>query len=136
MAAHTPQLAWLFSPNYAHLINSQIVHPATSIVVKPNELCSALARPLQVAYYEPHQPPAYLAASLSYGIIKGHPFFDGNKCTAFFLANECLRVMGIPGLADGGVLGEAYADVEGVVEKHVRVAEGKLDIFQFSKLGS
>ncbi|KIK01826.1 hypothetical protein K443DRAFT_660212, partial [Laccaria amethystina LaAM-08-1] len=44
---------------------------------------------------------APLAATLSYGIIRDHPFMDGNKCTAFFLANEYLRAMGIPGWANG-----------------------------------
>jgi death-on-curing family protein len=134
MATHAPRLARLFTPTYARLINAQIVHPAASAVVKPNELCSALARPLQVAHYEPHQPAAYLAASLSYGIIKGHPFFDGNKRTAFFLANEYVRAMGIPGLADGGVVGEAYADIEETVRKHVDVAKGELDIQRFSEM--
>ena len=40
-------------------------------VVKPNELASALMRPLQTSVYEPHRSPAYLAATLSYGIIQG-----------------------------------------------------------------
>jgi hypothetical protein len=71
MATHAPRLARLFSPTYASRINAQIVYPAQPQVVKPNELHSALARPLHVALYEPDRPAAYLAASLSYGIIKG-----------------------------------------------------------------
>ena len=71
----------LFTPFYAAQINRQIVHPATSVIVKPNELQSALARPIHVATYEPEQSPEYLAAQLAYGVIKGHPFMDGNKRT-------------------------------------------------------
>ncbi|KAI5122739.1 hypothetical protein M0805_009824 [Coniferiporia weirii] len=126
MAAHAPRLARLFSPTFARAINAQIVYPATSHVVKPNELESALARPLHRAHYQPETSPAELAASLSYGIIKGHPFMDGNKRTAFFLANEYLRAQGLPGLADGGQVGEVYKDVHELAERHIGVASGQL----------
>ena len=81
MSAHVPRLSRLFTPEYAKRINAQLVHPAQSVLVKPNELESALARPLHLAHYEPERPVAYLAATLSYGIVKGHPFVDGNKRT-------------------------------------------------------
>lgn len=71
MSAHAVRLARLFTPEYARRINSQIVYPARSVVVQPNELESALARPLNVAIYEPHQPATYLAATLSWSIING-----------------------------------------------------------------
>jgi hypothetical protein len=71
MSAHAARLARLFTPEYARRVNAQIVYPAVSVVVKPNELESALGRPLHVSYYEPDRPAAYLAATLSYGIIKG-----------------------------------------------------------------
>lgn len=71
MSAHAARLARLFTPEYARRINAQIVYPTNSVVVKPNELESALGRPLHVAAYEPDRPAAYLAATLSYGIIKG-----------------------------------------------------------------
>ena len=74
MAAHAARLARIFTPEYACRINAQIVHPAPSQLVKPNELQSALARPLNVAVYEPHRHATYLAATLSYGVIKGMPF--------------------------------------------------------------
>lgn len=72
MSSHAPRLARLFTPEYARRINAQIVYPAQSLVVKPNELESSLCRPLNVAVYEPHRDAAYLAATLSYGIIKGY----------------------------------------------------------------
>ncbi|OCH88875.1 hypothetical protein OBBRIDRAFT_813420 [Obba rivulosa] len=99
------RLSRLFTVEYARRINMQIVHPAQSQVVKPNELESAL----------PHKPPAYLAATLSYGIIK-----------AFFLANEYLRAHhdGIPGLADREELGAAYESVN----RRNAAAAGKLGV--------
>ena len=85
MSAHTARLSRLFTPEYARRINAQIVHPAQPVVVKYNELESALSRPLHVSVYEPNRHPGYLAATLSYGIIKGHPFLDGNKRTDNFM---------------------------------------------------
>lgn len=79
MASQAPRLASLITPTYVRLINSQLVHPADSLAVKPSELLSSLARPLQTSHYEPERQPSYLAATLSYGLIKGHPFMDGNK---------------------------------------------------------
>ncbi|KAF8590845.1 hypothetical protein K439DRAFT_1627585 [Ramaria rubella] len=128
MAVHAQRLARLFTPTYASFINKQIVHPAQSRIVKPNELQSALARPMQVAYYEPDRPASYLAATLSYGIIQGHPFMDGNKRTAFFLANEYLRAQGLPGLADGGKVGKAYEELLSIADRHIEVARGNLDV--------
>ncbi|KAF9556902.1 hypothetical protein CPC08DRAFT_752235 [Agrocybe pediades] len=128
MSAHVPRLCGLFTAEYAKRINAQIVHPAQSVIVKPNELESALARPLHLAYYEPDKTAPYLAATLSYGIIKGHPFMDGNKRTAFFLANEYIRAMGIPGLADQGKIGNVYGSAVAMAERHMDVAAGKLDV--------
>ncbi|KAG6840042.1 hypothetical protein C0991_009415 [Blastosporella zonata] len=128
MAAHVARLSRLFTPEYARLINAQIVHPVQSVVVKPNELESALSRPVNMSIYEPESGAAHLAATLSYGIIKGHPFMDGNKRTAFFLANEYIRAMGIPGLADDGNLGDVYESIANIAQRHIDVAAGKLDV--------
>lgn len=128
MSAHAARLSRLFTPEYVKRINAQIVHPAPSVVVKPNELSSSLIRPLHLSVYEPDKSAAYFAATLSYGIIKGHPFMDGNKRTAFFVANEYIRAMGIPGLADRGKVGSAYEAVADIAQRHMDVAAGKLDI--------
>ncbi|EKM48807.1 uncharacterized protein PHACADRAFT_61319, partial [Phanerochaete carnosa HHB-10118-sp] len=81
MASRVARLTQLFTPFYASGINAQLVYPATSVIVKPGELSSALMRPLQTATYEPHRSPEYLAATLAIGIMNGHPFLDGNKRT-------------------------------------------------------
>ncbi|KAI0364528.1 hypothetical protein BV20DRAFT_1047145 [Pilatotrama ljubarskyi] len=117
MAAHAARLARLFTPEYACRINAQIVHPARHQLVKPNELESALARPLNVAVYEPDRHATYLAATLSYGII-----------TAFFLANEYLRAQGLPGLLDEGKIGDVYQDLVDIADRHINVVAGKLGV--------
>ncbi|EMD40215.1 hypothetical protein CERSUDRAFT_36915, partial [Gelatoporia subvermispora B] len=128
MAAHAVRLARLFTSEYACRINAQIVQPAQSQLVKPNELESALARPLHVSTYEPHRNAPYLAATLSFGIMRGHPFMDGNKRTVFFLANEYLRAQGLPGLLDEGKIGDVYQGLAGIADRHIKTAAGKLDV--------
>ena len=71
MAAHVTRLARLITPEYISRINAQLVHPASSVVVKPNELQSALSRPLNVVRYEPERDGTYLAATLAFGLING-----------------------------------------------------------------
>ena len=59
-----------------------------------NLLESALARPRQrFAYGRPH--PAEVAAAYAAGIIKNHPFLDGNKRTGFMLAGGFLERNGL-----------------------------------------
>lgn len=48
-----------------------------------NALEAALARPQQKAHYEPDSDLATLAAAYAFGLVKAHPFNDGNKRTAF-----------------------------------------------------
>ena len=60
-------------------------------------LLSALARPENILAYEPNADPFRLAAAYCYGIVKNHPFVDGNKrtgtlCTVVFLALNGLEV--------------------------------------------
>jgi Fic/DOC family len=93
MAAHTIRLSRLFTPEYVKRINAQIVHPAPSVVVKPNELESTLGRPLHLSCYEPDKPASYLAATLAFGIIKGHPFMDGNKRTGMLRPHSQMMVL-------------------------------------------
>jgi len=148
MSAHCARLSRLFTVEYAKRINAQIVHPAQTVIVKPNELESALCRPLHMSVYEPHQSPAYLAATLSYediptathsGVIlswmvisvqvrlhaSSLSLVDFTFClAAFFLANQYLRAMGIPGLADGGEMGS----VADIAQRYMDVAAGKLEL--------
>ena len=47
---------------------------------------SALARPENIHAYEPDADIARLAAAYAFGIAKNHPFIDGNKRTAYVIA--------------------------------------------------
>ena len=44
---------------------------------------SALARPQNIEVYEPDADIARLGASYAIGIVKNHPFIDGNKRTGY-----------------------------------------------------
>jgi len=48
-----------------------------------NLLESALARPQQLNHYEDEMSIPRLAASLSWALLRNHPFNDGNKRAAF-----------------------------------------------------
>jgi death on curing protein len=54
----------------------------------PGLLESALARPLQLlAYAKPTPKIPGLAAAYAWGLIRDHPFVDGNKRTALLVAD-------------------------------------------------
>lgn len=62
-------------------------------------LASALARPQNLAAYR--DPTLFeLAAALGYGLVKNHPFIDGNKRTAFLCAYVFLGLNGLALEAD------------------------------------
>jgi death on curing protein len=58
-------------------------------------LSSALARPKKVfAYSQPTPEILALAAAYAFGIIKNHPFIDGNKRTGYVLCRTFLKLNG------------------------------------------
>jgi len=58
-----------------------------------NLLMAALARPLNKWHYDDPRPDIYaLAAAYCFAIIKGHPFHDGNKRTAYLAAITFLEL--------------------------------------------
>ena len=79
-------------------------------------LDAALARPRHIRAYEPRADLARLAAAYCYGIIRGHPFNDGNKRAGFLAIGLFLALNGYE-LAVGQI--EA-------VETILTVAEGNL----------
>ena len=57
---------------------------------------SALARPRNLLLYGKKRPSlARLAAAYAFGIMKNHPFVDGNKRTALVIAFAFLDVNGV-----------------------------------------
>lgn len=57
-------------------------------------LASALARPRNLEAYGKDVDAAALAASYAFGIARNHPFFDGNKRTAFVVMELFLNLNG------------------------------------------
>lgn len=77
---------------YGILMDIQEAHPA-DFVRDWNLLESALARPQNAALYE-DADVARQAATLLWGMVKNHPFIDGNKRIAHLIAFTFLDVNG------------------------------------------
>ena len=88
-----------------------------------NILKAALGRPLNKWHYDEPKPDIFtLAAAYCFALVKGHPFCDGNKRTAYIVAIVFLELNGIVcvpeqadivqtmrGAADGSVSEERLA---------------------------
>jgi death on curing protein len=88
-----------------------------------NVLESALARPQQTWHYGDTTDVPMLAAAYAFGLVKNHPYRDGNKRIGFLAmvtfvglnghelhATDAEVIAEIVALADGGVSAEALAD--------------------------
>jgi death-on-curing protein len=91
-------------------------HGGASGIRDINLLESALARPLNLDNYG-QLDIADLAASYTCGIAGNHPFVDGNKRTAFVVAEVFLELNG----------SELKADDAACVETMLKVAAGDMD---------
>jgi death on curing protein len=60
---------------------------------------SALARPINLFAYG-ETDLCTLAAAYAFGIVRNHPFVDGNKRTAFLAASIFMRINGLSPVAD------------------------------------
>lgn len=82
-----------------------------------NLLASALARPRNLlAYGDPTPDMAALAASYAYGIVRNHPFADGNKRAGFMVSLAFLRLNGY----------DLVSPEEENYQTFIRLAEGNL----------
>jgi len=70
-------------------------HGGSSGVRDQGLLESALARPRNVFAYSPETTLFHLAASYAVGIVKNHPFVDGNKRTGLVVGAGFLELNGI-----------------------------------------
>ncbi len=59
-------------------------------------LDSALQRPVNLNHYDPSASVHGLAAAYAFGLVKNHPFLDGNKRIAFLSAAVFLEANGWP----------------------------------------
>lgn len=97
--------------------NEQLkLHGGATGTRDPGMLESAVARPLQkAAYGEPDL--CELAAAYLFGIVRNHPFVDGNKRTGFVAADVFLALNGL----------SVEAPQEDVVAFVLGVAAGEID---------
>ena len=82
---------------------------------------SALFRPQNLASYDDPDLAA-LAAAYGFGLIRNHPFIDGNKRTAFTVTELFLALNGL----------ELIADDPSCVVTMLRLAEGSLSEKEFA----
>lgn len=85
-------------------------------------LDSALARPRNRWRYESDSDLASLAAAYAHGLVKNHPFIDGNKRIGFITANIFLILNGH----------EIEAPEPQVVDITLRLADGSLHETEFA----
>ena len=83
---------------------------------------SALARPQQIAAYGDNTDVSDLAAAYTAGVVKNHPFIDGNKRTGFVLGILFLELNGVRFTGSEEMSTQAVLDL----------AAGKLDIADYA----
>jgi death-on-curing protein len=71
-----------------------VLHGGASGIREMGLLKSALARPRQHAAYGDSPRAVHLASVYTAGIVKNHPFIDGNKRTGFLLGVLFLELNG------------------------------------------
>jgi death-on-curing protein len=81
-----------------------------------NLLESALARPKHLFTYRRPVSLPRLAAAYAFGIVRNHPFIDGNKRTGLIVAFTFLELNGL----------EVHAAEEDAYQIFMRLASGKL----------
>ena len=124
MARRRPEPQWLSRVVVDAIHNDQLrEHGGLSGIRDENVLESALARPQQKWHYADRTDVPTLAAAYAFGLVKNHPYRDGNKRIGFLAMLTFLETNGhdvtatdadvvaeIVALAEGGVSEEALAD--------------------------
>ncbi len=88
-------MIWLTNELVLAIHRRQIAeHGGTDGVRDLGLLDSALARPKNVEAYESDADLARLASSYAYGIVKNHPFLDGNKRTGYVVMETFIVLNG------------------------------------------
>lgn len=124
MAKRRPEPNWLTRTVVDAIHNDQLrEHGGLSGIRDENVLESALARPQQKWHYSAKVDLPMLAAAYAFGLVKNHPYRDGNKRIGFlamvtFLglnghdleATDAEVVAEILALTDGSASEESLAD--------------------------
>ena len=118
MARRRRELKWLSRVVIDAIHADQIrEHGGLPGVRDENVLESALARPQQKSQYEAESDVPMLAAAYAFGLVRGHPYRDGNKRIGFLAMVTFL-----------GINGQEFeaTDVE-VVTEFLALANGRVD---------
>jgi death-on-curing protein len=110
--------AWIGLPETLMLHDMQMAAFGGAAGVRDRGLLeSALARPRHLLLYERTKPSLErLAAAYAFGIVKNHPFVDGNKRTGMVVAFVFLDLNGI----------EMNASEEDAYQTFMDLASGRL----------
>ena len=124
MGKRRPQPRWLSRTVVGAIHNDQLrEHGGLTGVRDENVLESALARPQQKWQYFERTDLSMLAAAYAFGLVKNHPYRDGNKRIGFLAMVTFLGMNGheleatdaevvdeFTALAAGGISEEALTD--------------------------
>lgn len=92
-----PEIVWLLEETIIAIHHRQIAeHGGSEGLRDEGLLSSALDRPQNLfAYSKPSPDLAALAAAYAFGIVRNHPFLDGNKRTGLIAARTFLLLNGV-----------------------------------------
>ncbi len=119
MAKRRREPIWLSRVVVDAIHNDQLrEHGGLPGVRDENALESALARPEQKWHYEDRVDVPALAAAYAFGLVKSHPYRDGNKRIGFLAAVTFLGLNGYDFSAtDAEVVAEILALAAGTVSE-------------------
>ncbi|NES86899.1 MAG: type II toxin-antitoxin system death-on-curing family toxin [Moorea sp. SIO2B7] len=110
-------IIWITEHQVRAIHNKQLaLFGGASGILDQGKLSSALARPRHIYTYNPSSSLYDLAAAYGWGLVKNHPFVDGNKRTDFVVMAAFLKVNGI----------ELMVSEEAVVNTMIAVAAGDM----------
>ena len=116
------EVVWLLHETVLAIHEEQLSeHGGGTAIRDPGLLESALMRPQQLAHYG-NADIAHLAAAYGFGLVRNHPFVDGNKRVAFVVTETFLALNGV-------IL---TATDEDCVITMLQLAAGEMDDNQFA----
>jgi death-on-curing protein len=119
VAKRRPEPKWLSRVVVDAIHNDQLrEHGGLRGTRDDNALESALARPRQKWHYADHPDVPALAAAYAFGLVKNHPYRDGNKRIGFLAMVTFLGVNGYAFVStDAEVVAEILALADGAVSE-------------------
>ena len=115
MSKRRPEPRWLSRVVVDAIHNDQLrEHGGLPGVRDENVLESAIARAQQKWHYATHTDVSGLAAAYAFGLVRNHPYRDGNKRIGFLAMVTFLELNGYAfGAADADVVATILALAEG-----------------------